>query len=531
MVAGTSGLAAGSLSTHLLADENPGSHDDASVASGDVGYLISHGVPLFGSTPTTTHSPVTLTGELSFGLELPTVSPPISTLVRAVIPRPRHPLRTRLLPHQAAGVARLRNHDRRLMLWSVGSGKTAMYAERAYELVRDDPFGRVLLICGAGRDVGLQLSAEFRRFAPELTVHSTAETNKLAPGGRRGYPPPFQVEITSKERLTSAIDGYESKRFRHVMIDEVGEYRTEGVELDAALRICDAAETVLAGTAYVYQNNPVEVWHALRLVCGPSFMSRSDFDDQFTIYAGGYWHERRRVMIPARPIDCADPEGLGTLIAQHADILHERDLPEVRKPAITRDVIWLPVDPADIVAYQSAGSLKGAERVAAGAGVETMLGLLDGKRQAIVFSEYVSVANGVHRRATDQGRSAFLLTGQSTDRKQVVADFRATPDGVLVGTRVLETGLNLQSASHLYSLGSSWTPTRELQREGRLRRMGSKHDKVHHTYLLADLPSERSRWATLARKLAVADSVMEFASGPDGNALAPLPDLDITDPD
>ena len=69
----------------------------------------------------------------------------------------------------------------------------------------------MLLICGAGRDVGLQLASEFRRFAPELTVHSTAETGQLAPARWGGHPPRFQVEITSKERLKSAFDGYERK--------------------------------------------------------------------------------------------------------------------------------------------------------------------------------------------------------------------------------------------------------------------------------------------------------------------------------
>lgn len=71
---------------------------------------------------------------------------------------------------------------------------------------------------------------------------------------------------------------------------------------------------------------------------------------------------------------------------------------------------------------------------------------------------------------------------------------------VLLGSRVLERGLNIQCASALYTLGSSWNPGREAQREGRIRRIGSPHATYEHVTFLMDHPHERRKWAQLRRK-------------------------------
>ena len=152
-------------------------------------------------------------------------------------------------------------------------------------------------------------------------------------------------------------------------------------------------------------------------------------------------------MIPRQALsECADPEGLGQLISQYADVLRERDLPEVHRPTMCRDVRWLTPTPEDIAESESSGSLKASERIAASTGLGQLLGALSHEQQSVVFSEYVTVARGVYERAIAAGHPAYLLTGRSTGRKQIVADFRDCPNGVLIGTRVLETGLNLQTS-------------------------------------------------------------------------------------
>ncbi|WP_425460868.1 C-terminal helicase domain-containing protein [Lapillicoccus jejuensis] len=89
----------------------------------------------------------------------------------------------------------------------------------------------------------------------------------------------------------------------------------------------------------------------------------------------------------------------------------------------------------------------------------------------------------------------------SPDRDDAVERFRDDPNlPLLLGSRVLEYGLNLQFANTLISVGVSYNPARERQREGRLRRIGSPHRTIRHWVVLPDTPQTRSQLETLDRK-------------------------------
>ena len=128
---------------------------------------------------------------------------------------------------------------------------------------------------------------------------------------------------------------------------------------------------------------------------------------------------------------------------------------------------------------------------------DALLGRLTGFRgRSVVFSEYVGLLSHVAAALLAAGREAYVVSG-TTPPKDRVASLTAwcsSPGAVLLGTKVLEVGLNLQAAGQLFSLGSSWNPAREIQRVGRIRRIGSEFATVNHTYLLADLKLERTRW-------------------------------------
>ncbi len=79
---------------------------------------------------------------------------------------------------------------------------------------------------------------------------------------------------------------------------------------------------------------------------------------------------------------------------------------------------------------------------------------------------------------------------------------------MLVGNSALEEGLNLQHASLLVTVVASWSKSRELQREGRLLRLGSLHPRVHHVTVRPDVPLEVRKEARLEVKQAIADEVL-----------------------
>ncbi len=87
------------------------------------------------------------------------------------------------------------------------------------------------------------------------------------------------------------------------------------------------------------------------------------------------------------------------------------------------------------------------------------------------------------------------------ERSKAISEFRHRPDiRVLVGSSVLERGLDLQFCRVLISLDATDNPQREHQREGRLRRIGSPHQTYEHLTLLPNTPQMRRRMASLRRK-------------------------------
>ena len=78
---------------------------------------------------------------------------------------------------------------------------------------------------------------------------------------------------------------------------------------------------------------------------------------------------------------------------------------------------------------------------------------------------------------------------------------------MLIGSKVLERGLNLQHCRVLLSLDSSWNPAREAQRTGRICRIGSPHASVEHVTFLGDTPVTRRKVEQLHNRRAMAEAV------------------------
>lgn len=84
----------------------------------------------------------------------------------------------------------------------------------------------------------------------------------------------------------------------------------------------------------------------------------------------------------------------------------------------------------------------------------------------------------------------------------VVARFRGRPPapGACRYQRLEQGTESLQHCNLLVSLGSRFNPAREAQRLGRIRRLGSPHQRVTHMTIYIDTEHERDRTRTLQRK-------------------------------
>jgi superfamily II DNA/RNA helicase len=86
-------------------------------------------------------------------------------------------------------------------------------------------------------------------------------------------------------------------------------------------------------------------------------------------------------------------------------------------------------------------------------------------------------------------------------RSGVIEDLRTDSNvNVLLGSRVVERGLNLQFCRHLVSVGLPDNPARLDQGIGRIVRQGSLHERVDHWVILNDHQVDHRALERLKRK-------------------------------
>jgi len=132
-----------------------------------------------------------------------------------------------------------------------------------------------------------------------------------------------------------------------------------------------------------------------------------------------------------------------------------------------------------------------------------------GHTHFIVFAEEFATLEGVETQLSHHGVHHWRITGDTPAkaRAQAIRSHREK-GGVLLGTRAIETGLNLQHASCLISVVATWSHSRELQREGRIRRLGSAYRVVEHITITPQAPVETAKSRRLNSKESLLNAVM-----------------------
>ncbi len=136
--------------------------------------------------------------------------------------------------------------------------------------------------------------------------------------------------------------------------------------------------------------------------------------------------------------------------------------------------------------------------------------------KALVFAEHLATVDVLEQELTAAGIGWVRIDGDvpPAQRAERLERFETDPSiRVLLGTRAVERGLNLQFCRVLLSVGCSDNPARERQREGRLCRIGSPHRTfVHRVYL----PHTYESWKkvrSLVKKREVAHEVVVWRHG------------------
>lgn len=437
-----------------------------------------------------------------------------------------------LNPHQEDGVLWLQDRRRSVLADDVGLGKTATVLAHIGDLLDAgelafrgrNPLFRVLWLT----DTNLvdQAVSEINTFLPEATAFTIDH-----PGLKNTAKGRAVLSDVFGGKADFLVMGHEMAHSRHswldhfepamLVIDEASKLRGGGVVHKSITGISKRTPRVVSITATLIENHPMELWNILSATDLPDLWPKRVFESDFVTW--------REVQIDATGRTSREPFDWQTnCLADVREYLAEnvlrRTADEVGLPLPVRvgeAVRWVALSGAQASAYDaSEGEGRRKFKALEGAILDFSEGspLVDdllaelavrGNDQAIVYSGRLDMMNAIADAFDRVGITFARIQGETSksDRVAAVEAHRLGEVRVLLGTEVLERGLNLQHCRVLISIDSSWNPAREHQREGRICRIGSPHHSYEHLTLRPDTPLSKAQAGTLDRKIDVARQV------------------------
>jgi len=120
----------------------------------------------------------------------------------------------------------------------------------------------------------------------------------------------------------------------------------------------------------------------------------------------------------------------------------------------------------------------------------------------LIFSEMFDLLNPIAREMEARGITFLQIDGSVPESKRGNIIYRHQQDEarVLLLTSAAEAGINAQRSTLLISVVQSYSPSRERQREGRIRRIGSVGPELVHAIVRPEVGHEKRRSQILEEK-------------------------------
>lgn len=429
--------------------------------------------------------------------------------------------------HQATGIAWLLDHPQSVLADDVGLGKTiqalGLHAALAARGDLSRAAGRVATLVTTDNALTAQWAAEAARFLPGLVVATSADKGvKTLARFDHYYPDGVDLLVVGHRFASARTDQLAGYAPRLVIVDEASGLKGGGKDFDAVRTLTGlpSVARAVAMTATPVEVCPVELWRTLAAVHAPCPWTEQEFRDQVVTWKPGYTL-RTGEMVP--PVSTGyTPDGLRRLRSHLPTVVLRRTTDQVGLPLPERvgePVVWVTLDPASQAAYLMAERMTGrpavqrmeqAARRPLAHAVVAWLARRPDVSKAVAYAENLERLDVLAELLTADDVPFARIDGKRTDaeRSDALTRFRDDPAcRVLLGSRVLERGLNLQHASVLLSLDSSWNPAREAQRMGRIRRIGSPHTHIEGVTFLGDTPKARRKTQQLDARRSMATEV------------------------
>ncbi len=395
--------------------------------------------------------------------------------------------------------------------------------------------GPALVVCPAS--VVHNWVREAERFVPSMRILVLGRGPERKKQRRRWQK--FDLIVTNYALFRQDQDFWHDIGLRGVIFDEAQNLKNPDAAVTRVARKLQAKHR-LALTGTPFENRALDLWSIVDLLTPGYLGSRSSFSARFDRTELPS-HQRRLLAAKLRPIllrrmkkevaselperieeriDCELTSGqrrvyLAELRRCRALIDELSESPEGLErnrihvlAALTRlrQICCHP---------ELAGSAGGSESGKFEALFELLEPLLDEGHKVLVFSQFVRCLELLAAEMQQRQIRHHILTGATTQRERVVAEFQEDPQAsvFLISLKAGGTGLNLTAASYVVLFDPWWNPAVEAQAIDRSHRIGQ--DKTVIAYRLISLGTvEEKIWEMQQRKAELARDLL----GEDGFA-------------
>ena len=128
------------------------------------------------------------------------------------------------------------------------------------------------------------------------------------------------------------------------------------------------------------------------------------------------------------------------------------------------------------------------------------------KHKVLIFSSFVSHLDLIKQSLESKRWRYSILTGQTTNREEVINDFQNDPDNhiFLISLKAGGVGLNLTRASYVFIIDPWWNPAAENQAISRAHRIGQEQHVFVYRFITEDSIEEKIQMLK-ERKSSLAD--------------------------
>jgi SNF2 family DNA or RNA helicase len=444
------------------------------------------------------------------------------------IPEPKG-LRAELRPYQKTGLHFLAYASRfglgALLADDMGLGKTVQALSWLQHLREERGPSPSLVICPASVVFNWQREAE--QFVPGMKVLLlTAGEHRHT---LREEIPAHDLVVTNYALLRRDLSALQKFAFRAIVLDEAQNIKNpESMVARAAKALKSDHKLALTGTPL--ENRLLDLWSIMEFVHPGYLPERGKFLEQYD--RGASQPARALLSSRMRPImlrrlkkqvaqdlpdrieerlDCELTEGQRKFYL--AELQRSRQSLATLDPAsgqsrmhvlaaLTR-LRQICCHPMLAGGKKSLGSGKTASLF------EVLEPLYAGGHKVLVFSQFVEMLKILKTELEERGRPYFMLTGQTTNRGEVVEAFHECkePAVFLLSLKAAGTGLNLTSASYVVLYDPWWNPAVEAQAIDRTHRIGQDRTVIAYR-LVTQGTVEEKIWKLQQSKAQLAQDVL-----------------------